>query len=92
MDVKLPYIPLIEERHALQNDFTKNASEIKVSKFAGVTVHAGVLICSANTTAFDIAIAKSHCHHALYLINGSHYFSMHDIKPRSRCTANPFLK
>lgn len=92
MDVKLPYIPLIEERHALQNDFTKNASEIKVSRFAGVPVHAGVLICSANTTAFDIAIAKSHCHHALYLINGSHYFSMHDIKPRSRCTANPFLK
>jgi hypothetical protein len=87
--IKPPYLPLVEEYKAHRKLLMKNASEICVRKFQGVPVEAGVLICSENTTAFDIGLAISHCEQALYLVNGCNYFSMQKDPP-SRCTANPF--
>tara|TARA_B110001452_G_scaffold40805_1_gene31277 strand:+ start:182 stop:1711 length:1530 start_codon:yes stop_codon:yes gene_type:complete len=87
--ITLPSIPLIEEMKANRKLLKKNASEKNVRKFQGVPVEAGVLICSENTTAFDICLAKSHCSEAIYIVNGCNYFSMEN-DPTSRCTANPF--
>jgi len=87
--ITLPFIPLIEEMKANRKLLKKNASEINVRKFQGVPVEAGVLICSENTTAFDIYVAKSHCSQVIYLVNGCNFFSMGNDTP-SRCTANPF--
>jgi hypothetical protein len=86
--IQLPFIPLFEEMKVHKKLIKENKSEIKVGHFHGVPIHAGVLICSEKTTAFDIGVAKSHCLLALYLINGCNYFSM--VKPRSRCTVNPY--
>tara|TARA_B110000208_G_scaffold156379_1_gene189695 strand:- start:155 stop:1705 length:1551 start_codon:yes stop_codon:yes gene_type:complete len=88
-NIRLPKMPLYEETYNYQKQLCLNASEINIRRFQGVPVHVGVLICSENTTAFDIGLAKSHCRQALYLINGCNYFSM-VTKPRSRCTVNPF--
>jgi hypothetical protein len=91
-DIRLPRMPLHEETYTYQKHTClnkHNASEINVRKFQGVPVHVGVLICSENTTAFDIGLAKSHCSQALHVINGCNYFSM-VTKPPVRCTANPF--
>tara|TARA_B110000858_G_scaffold128578_1_gene146194 strand:+ start:204 stop:1736 length:1533 start_codon:yes stop_codon:yes gene_type:complete len=89
-NVKGVNLPLIEEYQANMKFLSKNASETNVRKFQGVPVEAGVLICSENTTAFDIGLAQSHCSQALYLVNGCNYFSM-VTKPPVRCVANPFL-
>ena len=88
-DIHLPKIALHEEYYSYQKLLSVNASEQYVRWYCGAPINAAILICSENTTAFDIGLAKSHCRQALYLINGCNYFSM-ETKPPDRCTANPF--
>jgi len=88
-NIHLPKIALHEEYYSYQKLLHDNASEQYVRHYRGAPINAGIFICSENTTAFDIAQAKSHCRQALYLVNGCNYFSMESKAP-SRCTVNPF--
>ena len=87
--IKAPRVPLYEECYTTVEELGDNCSVTNVRSYCGVHTHACVFICSDKTTAFDIAVAKSHCREALYLINGGNYFLLEN-KCQSRCTVNPF--
>ena len=87
--LRLPQMPLHEEHYNDIKQLRQNASEQYIKHYRGAPINAGIFICSENTNAFDIVVARSHCRQALYLINGRKMFSMNP-KPPSRTTVNPF--
>lgn len=92
--MRYPDLPLFEEysvNERVQKDNMRNASVVSIKRFRGVHVHAAVFICSERTTAFDVAVAKTYCREALYLINGGNYMLLKNEAPQ-RITVNPFCK
>ena len=69
----------------------KNASVLKIQKYQGLPVPFSVYICSEETTAFHIHVARTFTQHLLYVVNCSTCLFSFEKKAPSRITINPFI-
>lgn len=68
----------------------KNASVLKIQEYKGLPVPFSIYICSEETTAFHIHVARTFTQQLLYIVNCSTCLFSFEQKAPSRITINPF--
>lgn len=80
---------LYEEKHTEQKNL-QNASCISIKSFQGVRPIACVYVCSEETTAFDIHVARTMARDALYIIGEPPTMFAFERRPPKRVSISPF--
>jgi hypothetical protein len=68
-----------------------NASVVPIRSYSGLKVPASIYLCTDQTTAFDVHVARTFTRNMLYIVNcRTCLFSMQKQAPK-KCTINPFI-